>query len=133
MAKSKYVDAYCNFCAAETKFEIVGESGPTFDDAKFWAKCKKCKQTMLLDSQQLEKESKPKVDEIRSDKSETYSPKKSFEIGESIFHESWNDFGIVLSKKVLSNGKSSILVEFQNNGKKKLLETNKPEIQENEE
>jgi hypothetical protein len=48
---------------------------------------------------------------------------KSFQIGATIYHEAFSDFGIVLSKERSSGGRSMILVEFQNSGKKKLLET----------
>jgi len=47
----------------------------------------------------------------------------SFEIGESIYHENWDDFGRVVSKETLSNGKRSISVEFQKSGLKKLIES----------
>ncbi|MFZ2863943.1 MAG: hypothetical protein WA440_04250, partial [Ignavibacteriaceae bacterium] len=57
----------------------------------------------------------------------------SYEIGQTIFHENWNDFGKVVSKEVLSNGQKSISVEFQKSGNKKLVESyNKPQTDQEE-
>jgi hypothetical protein len=123
MARTKYLDAYCNFCGDTTKMEIGAEAGPDFEGEKIWATCKKCKQTMLIDLQTVKKDTKPKVADIETSDCATYSPLREYQIGEAIYHKEWDDFGVVLKKEVLTNGKSSILVEFQNSGQKQLLET----------
>ena len=53
----------------------------------------------------------------------TYSPVKTFELGETIYHQNWDDFGKVITKETLSNGQNSITVEFQKSGSKKLIES----------
>lgn len=126
MARVKNVDAYCDFCGAVTKLELTGEHLLSSEESKRWAKCKKCKQTMLIDLNSLVKETKPDFDAIAQQDVRKYSPSSAFEVGESIYHEAWDDFGVVRSKEVLSDGKNSILVEFQKNGKKKLLVTKNP-------
>lgn len=123
MIKSKNVEAYCNYCKAVTKMEIKGDSSTDSESTKRWAKCKKCKQTLNIDLMNIEKSVKPKASLYDGEKSVTYSPSLSYSVGDSIFHETWNDVGVVVSKEFTSNGRGSILVEFQNLGKKKLLET----------
>lgn len=123
MAKTKNIDAFCNNCNAVTKMELAGETVEGPDVSKRWAKCKKCKQKLVIDLNDLKKEVKITINDVKTEESITYSPMKSFRIGETIYHEKFADFGIVLSKETMSNGKGMILVDFQNGGKKKLLET----------
>ncbi len=123
MAKIKNVEHWCNFCNATTKMELAGETSEGAESTKRWAKCKKCKQKMLIDLETLHKESKPNVQNMKTDDSTTYSPAKTYSIGETIFHQGFNDFGVITGKEIMSNGKGLIVVEFQNSGKKKLLET----------
>lgn len=123
MAKTKNVDAYCSFCNAVTKMELAGETADGPEATTRWAKCKKCKQKMIIDLNDLKKETKLTVHDVKTESSITYSPLKAYSIGDTIYHESFQDFGIVLSKETSSNGKGMILVDFQNSGKKKLLET----------
>ena len=74
---------------------------------------------MIINIAEDIKVSKPSLEGIENENCTVYSPAKSFSVGESIYHENWNDFGKVVSKEVLSNGKSSIAVEFQKSGLRK--------------
>ena len=121
MARIKNVEAFCTVCNGLRKMELAGEVSE--QENKRWAKCKKCKQTMIIDMNLAIKETKPSLDGIENEECATYSPQKSFEIGQSIYHTNWNDFGKVVSKEVLSSGQSSIAVEFQKSGHKKLIES----------
>jgi len=121
MARTKNVEAYCSFCNALRKMELAGEV--TGSENKRWAKCKKCKHTMIIDLIEDVKETKVSLEGIENEECVTYSPQKSFEIGQSIYHQNWDDFGKVVSKETLSDGRSSIAVEFQKSGLKKLLES----------
>jgi len=121
MARIKNVEAFCTVCNGLRKMELAGEVSE--QENKRWAKCKKCKQTMIIDMNLAIKETKPLLDGIENEECATYSPQKSFEIGQSIYHTNWNDFGKVVSKEVLSSGQSSIAVEFQKSGHKKLIES----------
>lgn len=123
MAKTKIIEAACNFCGNVTKMELTGESGDHFQENTVWAKCRKCKQTMLVDLDNPGKEEVPTVEDIDSADSRQYSPKESYKIGESIYHKGFDDFGIIKSKAILGNGKDSISVEFQNVGLKRLITT----------
>jgi hypothetical protein len=46
MAKVKNVEAFCSVCNAVRKMELTGDIAG--DENKRWAKCKKCKQTMVI-------------------------------------------------------------------------------------
>ena len=124
MAKVKNIQAFCKFCNAITKMELTGEVFSSVEhEGKEWAKCKKCKQILLIETDSIVRDSKHKVDQIIIENSINYSPEKTFNVGDTIYHKTWDDFGIVIAKVSLSNGKGSITVEFQKLGFKKLLET----------
>ncbi len=123
MARIKNIEAFCSICNTVTKMELAGEASVNEPENKRWAKCKKCKQTMIINVAEDIKVSKPSLEGIENENCTVYSPSKSFSVGESIYHENWNDFGKVVSKEVLSNGQSSIAVEFQKSGLRKLIES----------
>lgn len=122
MARVKNVEAFCTVCNAMRKMELAGEVAGN-DENKRWAKCKKCKQTMVIDLSHDVKETKPSLEGIENEDCTVYSPTKSFKVGESIYHENWDDFGKIVSKEALGNGRGSITVEFQKSGNKKLIES----------
>lgn len=121
MARVKNIEAFCGVCNTMRKMELAGDVAD--QENKRWAKCKKCKQTMVIDMAVNVKEGKPSLEGIETQDCTVYAPSKSFSVGESIYHQNWNDFGKVVSKQILSNGRSSIAVEFQKSGHKKLIES----------
>jgi hypothetical protein len=121
MARIKNVEAFCVVCNGIRKMELANDV--TDQENKRWAKCKKCKQTMIIDLTEALKDLKPSLEGIETGDCTVYAPSKSFTIGESIYHQNWDDFGKVVSKEILSNGRSSIAVEFQKSGHKKLIES----------
>lgn len=123
MARVKNIEAFCNFCNSVTKMEISGDSSPNEDENKRWAKCKKCKHKTIIDLKTDAKAKKVSLDGIENEDCVTYSPDKTFDIGQSIYHQGWDDFGKIIAKKILSDGRSSITVEFQKSGNKNLMES----------
>lgn len=123
MARVKNVEAYCPNCNSVRKMELTGDVNGADEETKKWAKCKKCKQTMIIDIAEDIKETKVSLDGIENEDCTEYSPQKSYSVGESIYHKNWDDFGKVVSKEVMSNGQSAISVEFQKSGLKKLIES----------
>ncbi|MCU0343909.1 MAG: hypothetical protein MUF28_08820 [Ignavibacterium sp.] len=121
MAKVKNVEAFCSVCNAVRKMELTGDVAG--DENKRWAKCKKCKQTMVINMSSDIVAGKVSLEGIENESCVTYSPANAYEVGQTIFHENWNDFGKVIAKEILSNGQKSISVEFQNSGNKKLVES----------
>lgn len=93
------------------------------DETKVWAKCKKCRQKMIVDLTEYEEKQKSKSPTLDTETDVTYSPQRSYTVGESIFHEKLQDFGVVVSKEMTSGGRSSIVVKFKNSGERKLIET----------
>jgi hypothetical protein len=78
---------------------------------------------MIVDISDILKSNSATLEGIENEECKKYSPLSTFEIGETIYHENWDDFGRVVSKETLSNGKSSISVDFQKSGLKKLIES----------
>jgi hypothetical protein len=123
MARIKNIEAFCPNCAGLKKMELAGEVLGIESQNKYWAKCKKCKQTMIIDMAVDVKEMKPSLEGIENEECTVYAPSKSYSVGESIYHKNWDDFGKVVSKEILSSGQKSIAVEFQKSGLKKLIES----------
>jgi hypothetical protein len=122
MARIKNIEAYCTVCGNVNKMELAGEI-PVFDNPnKRWAKCKKCKQMVIVDIS-INEQSKFSIEDINLEIFSEYSPAKTFVVGESIYHKTWDDYGRVISKEISSNGQNSIKVEFQKVGQKKLIES----------
>jgi hypothetical protein len=129
MARIKNIEAFCSSCGTVQKMEITGSVTGEESEFKKWAKCKSCKQVMIVDISDILKSNNATLDGIENEDCKKYSPQSSYEIGESIYHENWDDFGRVVSKETLSNGKRSISVEFQKSGLKKLIESlNNPAV-----
>ena len=123
MARLKNIEAFCSSCNAIRKMEITGNVTGDENENKRWAKCKKCKQTMVIDLEANTSMTKVSLEGIENSDCTTYSPTKTFELGDTIYHQDWDDFGKVVTKETLSNGRNSISVEFQKSGLKKLIES----------
>ena len=78
---------------------------------------------MLINIESDVKDKKYSLEGIENHECTTYSPMKKYVLGETIYHQSWDDFGKVITKETLSNGQNSITVEFQKSGFKKLIES----------
>ena len=122
MAKLKNIEAFCSYCGTGRIIELVKIAYKDESETKKWGKCKKCKQMIMIDLSLVN------IVESSSKNMETgnaieYSPERNFAIGNAIYHKGWDDFGLVISKEILSNGQKSITVDFQKSGIKKLLES----------
>ena len=85
----------------------------------------RCHHTSLIDvSSETAGSGNGKIDE---ETATPYKPWQTFKIGEAIFHTEWNDVGKVVSKTKTSDGSQSILVSFQKQGQRRLIENLKPE------
>ncbi|MCX7611903.1 MAG: hypothetical protein N2043_09985 [Ignavibacterium sp.] len=125
MPKVKNVEAFCSICGAVKKFEITGEYSSSEEDSRRWAKCKSCKQTQIIDLNNIVVANKPDFVDIEQRDSKNYSPDHTYNVGDVIYHKKWDDYGIVINKFYTSDGKSSITVEFKKSGIKKLIESHK--------
>jgi|WetSurMetagenome_2_1015567.scaffolds.fasta_scaffold766970_1 hypothetical protein len=122
MGRTKYSDRFCAYCNKETRMVLVGAMEGVQD--KTWFRCTRCHHTALLDEESIEK-ARWQLDPSHAT---VYNPWQSFQIGESIFHQEWNEVGKVLSKMKTSDGNQAIIVSFEKSGQRRLIENLKPEI-----
>jgi hypothetical protein len=102
--------------------------GGVTDQEKVWLKCTRCHHMSLI-SMVADSKNDSAVDTA---KATSYEPQKSFTVGESIFHTEWNDFGKVLGKTKTSNGNNAIVVVFEKQGQRTLIENFTPTETETE-
>jgi len=103
--------------------ELVGEMQGV--QGKVWFRCTRCHHTSLIEvDPQDGEQGNGKID---ASNATPYDPWHSFKIGESIFHSEWNDVGKVMRKMKTSDGSQSILVSFEKQGQRRLIENLKPE------
>jgi hypothetical protein len=118
MTRSKYSERRCNHCNKLTKMEAVGALQP--GQEKAWFRCTRCRHMSLLS---VTPEGESTILNADSNSATPYTPDRSFRIGESIFHTEWNDFGKVLSKTRTSDGSHAIVVNFEKQGQRTLIES----------
>ncbi|HUN65133.1 MAG TPA: hypothetical protein VMW43_03465 [Bacteroidota bacterium] len=123
MARSKYAERFCGYCNKLTRMEFVGEMDGVPN--KVWYRCARCHHTSLIDTggqNSAAADTKPEAS-----KATVYQPCNSFKVGEAIFHSEWNDVGKVVSKIKTSDGGQAIVVSFEKQGERRLIENLKPE------
>jgi len=118
MTRSKYSERRCNHCNKLTKMEAVG--GVQANQEKTWFRCTRCRHMSLLP---INTEKAANGDGAEAPIATPYAPERSFHVGEAIFHSEWNDFGKVLSKTRTSDGGHAIVVNFEKQGQRTLLES----------
>lgn len=124
MTRSKYSERRCNHCNKLTKMEAVGVVQP--GQEKAWFRCTRCRHMSLL---LAVPESDASALNNDSSNATPYAPDRSFRIGEAIFHTEWNDFGKVLSKTRTSDGSHAIVVNFEKQGQRTLIESLVPIVE----
>ncbi len=132
MARTKFMMHDCAYCHKQTKMERIGEMPSTAaenEPLKIWYRCTRCKHSALIT---IAVQSKDKGEAAKIDRSTCveYSKEKEFTIGQAIYHSDWDDVGTVLKKDKMSNGIHSIVVSFEKNGERKLIEHVIPETVE---
>jgi len=121
MARTKYSMHFCVYCNKDTRMEMMNEAHGSPD--KLWLRCSRCHHMSMMET----------VPKGKGDpRSATpYNPQKCFEIGQSIFHSEWNDVGKVIGKMKTSDGCQAIVVSFEKQGQRRLIENLKSgEIEE---
>jgi hypothetical protein len=109
----------------EMPSEVEGES-----THKFWYRCGKCRQVVLLDLEVLEKQQAEEGRKIDVKDCTEYLPTKTYQLGEAIFHSDWSDVGKVKAKERTSSGGQAIVVAFEKLGERRLVENLKVEESE---
>ena len=106
--------------------EFVGEMEGQVNRA--WFRCTRCHHTSLIDLGPPVSQQSGKLD---ASQATPYNPLQSFKVGEAIFHSEWNDVGKVISKMRTSDGSQAIIVSFEKQGQRRLIENLKPEPSHN--
>ncbi len=122
--RARYITLYSPFLMKETKHELVGEPIETETGRHQWARCTRSRHSQLvnLDAIEQEQDKSKAVIHITREDARRYNPKDEYQIGDVIFHAVWDDVGIVRSKEVTSNGGKAIVVQFEKNSEKRLIE-----------
>jgi hypothetical protein len=122
--RAKYLTLYSPFLMKETKHELVGEPIETESGRHQWARCTRSRHSQLvnIDAIEAEIDKSKAVIHISREDARKYNPKEEYTIGDVIFHKVWDDVGIVRAKEVTSNGGKAILVQFEKNSEKRLIE-----------
>lgn len=115
------LDLFCRFCGKILPAKLdrsIAKKGKLVDiSSTFEYYCTKCFKTICFSGEDLfhETEEEPPV----SDDFRPYSPKNHYLIGEKLFHETFNESGVIVGKE---NSKPvKILVNFEHKGLKKLV------------
>jgi hypothetical protein len=108
----------------ETKHELIGEPIESEKGRHQWARCTRSRHSQLinLDTIEAEQDKTKAVVQISREDAKKYSPKEEYQVGDVVFHAIWDDVGIVKAKEVTSTGGRAIIVQFEQNGDKKLIE-----------
>jgi len=122
--RAKYIVLYNQFLMKETKHELIGEPIETPEGRQQWARCTRSRHSQLvnLDAIESETDKSKAVVHITREDARKYSPREEYRIGDIIFHSVWDDVGIVRAKEVMSNGGNAIIVQFEKNSEKRLIE-----------
>ena len=123
--KAKYIVIYSPFLMRETKHELIGEPMENENGRTQWARCTVSHHSQLinLDAIQAQQEKNKTFDiRIAREDSKPYSPKKAYEVGDVIYHKAWDDVGIIRNKEVMTNGGNALVVLFEKNKEKRLIE-----------
>ncbi|MBN9398739.1 MAG: hypothetical protein J0I17_01055 ['Candidatus Kapabacteria' thiocyanatum] len=122
--KAKYILLYSPFLMRETKHELIGEPLETENGRQQWARCSVSHHSQLVNLDALQALTDKSVAQIRLSRedSKDYSPKNEYQVGDVIYHKTWDDVGIVRSKEVMTNGRASLIVHFEKNKEKRLVE-----------
>lgn len=122
--KAKYITLYSTFLMKETKHELIGEPVITESGRHQWARCTRSHHSQLvnLDSIDAGSDKSKAVIPVTKEDARKYSPMEEYSIGDVIFHDVWNDVGIVRAKNTTSTGGNAIIVQFEKNNEKRLIE-----------
>jgi len=122
--RAKYITLYSPFLMRETKHELIGEPIETENGRQQWARCTRSRHSQLinLDAIEAEQDKSKAITQVSPEDARKYDPREEYSIGEVIYHKIWDDVGIVSAKEVTTTGGKAILVQFEKNSEKRLIE-----------
>ncbi|MBN2070523.1 MAG: hypothetical protein JW814_03610 [Candidatus Krumholzibacteriota bacterium] len=126
--KTRTIKQKCSVCDDYFDMEVIEEAAGS---GVPWLKCPGCKGVLpyMGDEEGEDDEEIPAEDIAPEDFSPEekenaleYDNKNEYEIGNILYHRSWNDYGNVIAKEVLPGHRKTIIVNFGHQGKIRLLE-----------
>jgi len=127
----RMVEQYCSVCRKTFEMPVVEEA-----DEVIWLKCPGCQGYLpfmtgepgessktLSESHErsgIEEDLAP--EDIDPERALEYSETGEYNVGDIIYHRSWNDYGKITVKESLPGNRKIIHVHFINQGKIRLLE-----------
>jgi hypothetical protein len=125
--KSKYITELCSHCGKVAKMELLGVAMGN-EGSMQWGRCTKCRHMMVIGTAATDSSSQPLFPHIAVEDCLEYSVKRSFSIGDAIYHTEWQDIGTVLSKEITAAGHQAVVVHFEKMGERRLLENFSAEL-----
>jgi len=130
-AKKRTINQHCSVCKKDFDMEVV-EGGEDSNDV-LWLKCPGCEGYLpyMTDEEGYDaagetaepSELAPEdIDAGERERAREYVESGEYEVDDVIYHRSWNDYGKVVSKEKLPGNRKTIIVNFVNQGKIRLLE-----------
>ena len=127
----KTIEQYCSVCKKTFEMPVVEQA-----DEVIWLKCPGCQGYLPFMTEEHAHASEPVSDkeeqvpvgddlapeDIDPDRALEYSETSEYNVGDIIYHRSWNDYGKITAKESLPGNRKIILVHFVNQGKIRLLE-----------
>jgi hypothetical protein len=115
---------FCSVCKNHFDMEVVEEGG---EDEVTWLKCPRCKgilpyMQLAADDGDTDDEDKFTAESIDESEVVEYESWRIYEVGNIIYHRSWNDYGKVTEKLMLPGDRQAVRVQFLNQGDVNLLE-----------
>ncbi|MBN1884560.1 MAG: hypothetical protein JW876_03415 [Candidatus Krumholzibacteriota bacterium] len=124
--KTKSIEQYCSVCKETFDMPVAEER-----DDVVWLQCPGCKGYLPFMTGEKPGEGDGSGDaggqdlapeDFDPESAREYSESEEYEVGEIVYHRSWNDYGKIVAKEQLSGERKTIEVQFVNQGRIRLLE-----------
>ncbi|MGD1048869.1 MAG: hypothetical protein ABR899_08990 [Candidatus Krumholzibacteriaceae bacterium] len=130
---ARTIEQFCSVCKKTFDMPVVEEAD---NQDVIWLNCPGCRgylphminQEEIAEAEENEREEARKgsedlsMEDISTEDAREYQESNEYQVGDVIYHRSWNDYGKVIAKETLSGHRKTILVHFVNQGKTRLLE-----------
>jgi hypothetical protein len=130
---ARTISQYCSVCKKTFDMPVVEEAD---NQDVIWLKCPGCSGYLphMLNQEDVEDVDDAasdaeahaandlSIEDLYTENAREYSDTNRYEVGDVIYHRSWNDYGKVIAKETLPGNRQAIVVQFVNQGTIKLLE-----------
>jgi hypothetical protein len=122
MPKRKRRKKYCPRCKEEISMSVVRTAED--DPDLYWLICPSCDSTYALTRKQYHREKRPDISAINPDDAHEYDTGQTYSVGETLYHPSFDEIGLVVDKGAppTSNCSGRVVVSFIESGPKTLIE-----------